>query len=123
MGTSGMTSPAFVLRFPSDRCNTGGTAVGYGLFQYLCLGGSRCVRTVWVCRLVYRDAEFPFSDVYSDHAECGEYRGESGVCVPVGDEDYRGGSRDVDCPVCRIVHGFIALVTILWQVEDYFPVE
>lgn len=24
------------------------------------------------------------------------------------------GSRDVDCPVCRIVHGFIALVTILW---------
>ena len=142
MGTSGMTSQAFgqrnktastfsrrgiVYRTLSDdsaishpksricfhtdfrRSRTS----GHSLLSYLHLGGSCHARPLRFCRLVHRNAEFPFSDVYRYYAEYCEYPGKSLFCIPFRNESRRSSSRNAYSSICRFPDGSAFMATLL----------
>ena len=121
MGTSGMTSQAFGQRNLEEVTKLLLRSVGVGLFIALCLmtllylylGSSRHIRTLWIRRLVYRNAEFPFSDVYRYYAEYCEYPGKSLFCIPFRNESRRSSSRNAYSPICRFPDGAAFMATLL----------
>lgn len=89
-------------------------------FSICVWGAPACTRVVWFCRVVYRHAEFPFPDVYSDYTKYSEYRGKPGFCLSVGYEDRGRGIGYADCPIRRTFYGFTALATLLRKIENSF---
>ena len=134
MGTSGMTSQAYgqhdlneitrlllrsvgvglfialcllILQYPGSR------ATGNYLFLYLYLGSSRHIRTLWIRRLVYRNAEFTLSHVYRYYSKYCQYCSQPILCLLVGYESGRSGNRNFNSPICRFLHGHIAIYALL----------
>ena len=70
-------------------------------------------------RLVYRNAEFPFPDVYCDHPECREYRGEPDLRLCVRHEGARGCDGNADRSIWRLRDGCIPVVRILSEAVEY----
>ena len=135
MGTSGMTSQAYgqrnldevtrlllrsvgigllialcllLLQYPIQK--TAFTLIttresGNSLFSYLYLGCPCRTRTLWFCRMVYRDAEFTFSHVYRDHTEYREYNSQPQLCLPTEYESRRSRLRHTHSPIRRIPDG------------------
>ena len=86
---------------------------GHSLLSYLHLGGSCHARPLRFCRLVHRNAEFPFSDVYRYYAEYCEYPGKSLFCIPFRNESRRSSSRNAYSPICRFPDGAAFMATLL----------
>lgn len=86
---------------------------GHSLLSYLHLGGSCHARPLRFCRLVHRNAEFPFSDVYRYYAEYCEYPGKSLFCIPFRNESRRSSSRNAYSPICRFPDGSAFMATLL----------
>lgn len=63
------------------------------LYFRICIWGSCHARPLRFCRLVHRNAEFPFSDVYRYYAEYCEYPGKSLFCIPFRNESRRSSSE------------------------------
>ena len=98
MGTSGMTSQAFGQR---------------NLEEVTKLLLRSVARPLRFCRLVHRNAEFPFSDVYRYYAEYCEYPGKSLFCIPFRNESRRSSSRNAYSPICRFPDGSAFMATLL----------
>ena len=141
MGTSGMTSQAYgqhdlneitrlllrsvgvglfialcllILQYPILKLAfTLIQTAGNHLFLYLYLGSSRHIRTLWIRRLVYRNAEFTLSHVYRYYPKYCQYCSQPILCLLAGYESGRSGNRNFNSPICRFLHGHIAIYALL----------
>ena len=102
-----------ILKLAFTLIHTGSRAAGNHLFLYLYLGSSRHIRTLWIRRLVYRNAEFTLSHVYRYYSKYCQYCSQPILCLLVGYESGRSGNRNFNSPICRFLHGHIAIYALL----------
>ena len=94
-------------------CIWGAYLFGILYWAYLYLGSSRHIRTLWIRRLVYRNAEFTLSHVYRYYSKYCQYCSQPILCLLVGYESGRSGNRNFNSPICRFLHGHIAIYALL----------
>ena len=82
------------------------------------MGRTGCAGAVWLLRVVYRNAEFPFPDVYCDHPKYSEHHGEPDFCLCVRHEGGRGCDGNTDRPIWGLRDGRILVVGILSEAAE-----
>ena len=81
------------------------------------VGSSGNAGPLWICRLVYRNAELTLPDVYRHHAEYCQYYRQFVFRLSLGYESGRSRRRNPYRTVCRFLYGH----TIVYALLQYAP--
>lgn len=93
-------------------------------YFYICIwGGSGNARSLWICRLVYRNAELTLPDVYCHHAEYCQYYRQFVFRLSLGYESGRSRRRNPYRTVCRFLYGHTIVYALLQHAPKTYCME
>ena len=83
-------------------------------YFYICIWGAPATLGLYgFAGLVYRNAEFTLSHVYRYYSKHCQYCSQPILCLLAGYESGRSGNRNFNSPICRFLHGHIAIYALL----------